>query len=299
MDKPKIIAVAGSTGTGKTALSVRLAKELDGEVISCDSMQVYTGMDIGTAKVTAEEMSGIRHHLIDIQPYWEPYNVKIFQEKCREAIDDILSRGKVPVLAGGTGLYMKAALYDYHFEEEPDLHLEWLQKKSNEELVELLEQKDPAVLEKIHPNNRKRLLRAAGMAMSGKTKTQREKEQKHELLYDVFLIGLTADKEVVDQRIEERANQMFEKGLAAEVESLFSDPVTWSYSSFQGIGYKEFREYFEGKCSLEEVRQAVIVHSRQYAKRQMTWYRHQMDVKWYELYNTEQIIEDIKEWYYE
>lgn len=299
MDKPRIIAIAGPTGTGKTALSVRLAKELNGEIISCDSMQVYKGMDIGTAKVTEEEMQGVPHSLIDIQEYDEPYNVAIFQKKCREAIDTILAKGKVPILCGGTGLYMKSVLYDYVFEEEekdPKLEAE-LWAKTNEQLVELLKEKDPQALEKIHPNNKKRLVRACLLALSGKTKTTREQEQNHDLLYDVYLIGLNAERPLVEERINKRVDAMFEAGLVPEVERLFSKPESWEFTSFQGIGYKEFKDYFEGKATLDEVREAIKIHTRQYAKRQMTWFAHQMDVHWYDLNHTDEIVKDVKEWY--
>ncbi len=294
----KIISVVGSTGTGKSDLAVRLAKVFNGEVISADSMQVYRNMDIGTAKITPEEMDGVPHHLIDIQPFDEPYNVKIFQDKSREAIQDILSRGKLPILCGGTGLYTKAAVYDYEFsqeEEDPKLRAE-LESLSNEELVERLKREDPSALDKIHPNNRKRLIRALMMSATGDLKTDREARQKHAPLYDVFFIGLCADRSLVDQRIEKRVDRMFDAGLVEEAERLFSDPKTWSYTSFQGIGYKEFQGYFEGTKSLEQVKNEIVIHSRQYAKRQMTWFRHQMNVTWFDLEHPQAIEQAVKEW---
>lgn len=294
----KIISVVGSTGTGKSDLAVRLAKAFNGEVISADSMQVYRDMNIGTAKITPEEMDGVCHHLIDIQPFDEPYNVKIFQDRARAAIEDILSRGKLPILCGGTGLYTKAAVYDYEFsqeEEDPVLRAQ-LESLSNEQLVERLKEEDPGALEKIHPNNRKRLIRALMMSGSGERKTEREARQQHAPLYDVFFIGLNADRSLVDQRIEKRVDRMFDAGLVKEVESLFSDPKTWSYTSFQGIGYKEFQGYFEGKKSLEQVKEEIVIHSRQYAKRQMTWFRHQMNVTWFDLEKPEEIVQAAKEW---
>lgn len=294
----RIISVVGSTGTGKSDLAVKLAKAFNGEVISADSMQVYRNMDIGTAKITPKEMDGVPHHLIDIQPYDEPYNVKIFQDKARAAIADILSRGKLPILCGGTGLYTKAAVYDYEFsqeEEDPVLRAE-LEALSSEQLTERLKKEDPAALEKIHPNNRKRLIRALMMSGSGDRKTEREARQNHVPLYDVLFIGLNSDRALVDQRIEKRVDRMFEAGLAQEAERLFSDPKTWSYTSFQGIGYKEFQGYFEGTKSLEQVKNEIVIYSRQYAKRQMTWFRHQMDVTWFDLNRPEEILEAVKEW---
>lgn len=291
--KTPVIAVVGPTGTGKTRLAIELAQKLNGEIISGDSMQVYREMDIGTAKATPEEQKQAVHHLIDIQNYDEPYNVRIFQEKCRQAIEDIISRNRIPILCGGTGLYIKAALYDYEFteeEENPELKSR-MEKMDNEALVDFLKRNDPQALEKIHPNNRKRLIRAAMMASSSETKSERENRQEHQPVYDVLFIGLNAPKEIVDSRIEKRVDQMFEAGLADEVSRLFSDPKTWDYTSFQGIGYKEFRDWFASKKTLDEVRQAIAVHSRQYAKRQMTWFRNQMPVQWFDLNKTDLAIE--------
>lgn len=294
----KILSVVGSTGTGKSDLAVRLARELNGEIISADSMQVYQGMDIGTAKITPEEMGGIPHHLIDIQPYDQPWNVKIFQDRAREAIADILARGKLPILCGGTGLYSKAVVYDYEFqqEEEDPVLKQQLEALSNEELLERLQQADPGALEKIHPNNRKRMIRALMMASSGEKKTDREARQKHAPIYDVLFVGLNSQRSAVDERIARRVDRMFEAGLTEEVIRLFSDPKTWSYSSFQGIGYKEFQGYFEGTRTLEQVKQDIVVHSRQYAKRQMTWFNHQMDVHWFDLARPEETVAYVKAW---
>lgn len=293
-----VIAVVGPTGTGKTALAIRLAEKLNGEIISGDSMQVYRKMDIGTAKATRKEQEAAVHHLIDIQDYREPYNVKIFQEKCREAIADISGRGKLPILCGGTGLYIKAALYDYQFDdEEEDRALsEQLAALTNEQLWDFLKEKDPKALEKIHINNRKRLLRAAYMASQPVRKTDREDRQQHKPVYDVYFLGLRADKDLVDARIEERVDRMFDQGLAEEAVSLFSDPKSWEFTSFQGIGYKEFKDYFTGESSLEEVRKQIVIHSRQYAKRQMTWFRHQMEVHWFDLKDTDTAVKEAEKW---
>ena len=294
----KIIAIVGPTGIGKTSLSIRLAHELNGEIISCDSMQVYKKMDIGTAKVTKEEMEGIVHHLIDIQNYEEPYNVKVFQDLCRQAIRDIQSRNKQVILCGGTGLYLKAALYDYEFEEEQEdkEYTNFLQSKTNEELYSMLKEIDEASLEKIHPNNRKRIIRALQIAHNGQTKSQREKLQQHKPLYPVRFIGLDVDRDLLHERINKRVDLMFEKGLLEEVISLFSNPETWNYTSFQGIGYKEFKDYFLNKKTLEEIKKDIQTHSRQYAKKQYTWFKHQMDVCWYNALDIDKIIEETKEW---
>lgn len=301
MDRNKILAIVGPTGIGKTSLSIKLAKLFDGEIISCDSMQVYKQMNIGTAKVTEEEKEGIPHYLLDDQEYDEPYNVMIFQTKCRNAIQMIQEKNKLPILCGGTGLYLKAALYDYAFEEEQEdiEYTTYLHSLSNEQLVELLKQKDEKALEKIHPNNRKRVIRALQIAHSGKNKTQREEEQRHEPLYDIYFLGLDVDRDILHERIDKRVDIMFEKGLVKEAEKLFSDPQTWEYTSFQGIGYKEFKDYFEQTKTLEEVKEKIKVHSRQYAKRQYTWFKNQMKVNWFDREDEEKIITSVKAWLYE
>lgn len=297
MDK-KIIAIVGPTGIGKTSLSIELAKALNGEVISCDSMQVYKKMDIGTAKVTKEEMDGIFHYLIDIQEYDQPYNVMIFQDVCRKSIQKIQNKNKQVILCGGTGLYLKAALYDYTFEEETqdEDYLKELNQKSNEELYELLKEIDEKSLEKIHKNNRKRILRALMMAHSGMSKSQREQQQKHIPLYDIYYIGLDVDRNILHQRINDRVDKMFEQGLVEEVTSLFKEEKTWEYTSFQGIGYKEFKDYFLDQITLEETKERIKTHSRQYAKRQYTWFKNQMPVHWFEAQNRDEIYSAVKEW---
>lgn len=295
----KVIAILGPTASGKSALAMEAARRLGGEIISADSMQVYRDMNIGTAKVTQEEMEDIPHHLIDIQDYEDPWNVMLFQEKCRQAIEDIASRGKVPILCGGTGLYVKAALYDYVFdveEQDPAVEKE-LEAMSNEQLVQFLQEHDPGALDKIHPNNRKRLIRAAAIAKSGRIKSEREDSQEHKPLYDVYFVGLTDDRNKEIERINQRVDQMFDQGLVNEVTELFSDPKTWELNSFQGIGYKEFRPYFEGKEDLETVKEKIKIHTRQYARRQMTWFRNQMPVHWYNRNQKEKILSDLEAWY--
>lgn len=296
----KVIAIVGPTASGKSSLSILAAKRLGGEIISADSMQVYQGMDIGTAKITNEEMEGVAHHLIDIQPLNEAWNVKLFQQMCRQKIEEIQARNHVPILCGGTGLYVKAALYDYAFEEEDPNEAKIMAKISswsNEQLFAYLEQEDPQSLEKIHPNNRQRLLRAVVMAKSGKRKSDREANQKHEPIYDVYMIGLKDDRQIEIERIDQRVDQMFEQGLADEVKRLFSTPESRSWNSFQGIGYKEFLGWLEGKEDLDSVREQIKIHTRQYARRQMTWFNHQMPVHWYKPSQKEEILQDLEEWY--
>lgn len=297
MNKQKVLAIVGPTGIGKTSLSVQLAKMFNGEIISCDSMQVYRKMDVGTAKVTKEEMEGIQHYLIDVQDIEEDYNVKIFQEKCRDCIDTIVKKGKFPILCGGTGLYLKAALYDYTFEEEEgdSSYTEYLHSLPTENLYEMLKEIDEKSLEKIHPNNRKRIIRALEIAHTGQTKSSREESQNHEPLYDVYFLGLDMDRTLLHERINKRVDIMFENGLVKEVETLFSNPETWTYNSFMGIGYKEFKEYFLKEKTLEEVKTQIQTNSRRYAKKQYTWFKNQMAVHWFERGDTT-IPEKVKEW---
>lgn len=296
----KVIAIVGPTGSGKSSLAVEAARRLNGEVISADSMQVYQGMDIGTAKIRPEEMQGIPHHLLDIQPYDRPWNVHTFQIKCRQAIEDIVSRGRVPILCGGTGLYVKAALYDYTFEKEDESSsclLKEMEQKSSAELLELLQKKDPQALEKIHPNNRKRLIRAAVMAQGGTPKSEREKSQNHAPVYDLYVIGLKDERSREIEKIDQRVDEMFEMGLPEEVRTLFSTPESRTWNSFQAIGYKEFNPWLEGVASLEEVKEQIKIHTRQYARRQMTWFRRQMPIHWYRPEERQTILRDLEEFY--
>lgn len=294
----KILVIVGPTGIGKTSLSIQLAKEFHGEIISGDSMQVYTQMNIGTAKITDEEMEGITHYLVGMQDYKEPYNVKIFQEKARESIHQILNKNKLPILCGGTGLYLKAALYDYVFEEEKfdETYTKYLETLDNEQLYDLLKKVDPLSCEKIHPNNRKRVVRALQIAHEGPLKSQREALQEHRPLYDIYFLGLDMDRNQLYERINQRVDKMFAQGLKQEVTTLFQDPKTWDYTSFQGIGYKEFKPYFEGIETLDTVKENIKKHSRQYAKRQYTWFKHQMPVHWFDKEDPDIYIK-IREWY--
>lgn len=293
----KVLAIVGPTGVGKTKCSIELAKQFHGEIISADSMQIYRGMDIGTAKIREEEKEGIPHFLIDCQDFDQPYNVRIFQERCRQAIQDISSRGKLPIICGGTGLYLKAALYDYVFEEEEEdpVFTAYLETCSNEQLYQKLSEVDPESLKIIHPNNRKRMIRALQIQHSGLSKSEREKKQEHVPLYDVFFLGLEMEREELHQRINQRVETMFEQGLVEEAEALFSKPETWSYTSFQGIGYKEFKDYFEHTKDLEEVKEKIKTNSRRYAKRQFTWFKNQMDVHWF-IYPDPSMYTELKKW---
>lgn len=293
----KVLVIAGPTASGKTALSVKLAKQFNGEIISGDSQQVYKELSIGTAKITDEEKDDVIHHGLDLITYSENYSVKDFQSMARNAISEITDKGKLPLITGGTGFYLKACLYDYEFKDEMDED-DLFEELSNEEIYQRLNEIDPKSLEKIHLNNRKRLIRALNIGLKGQTKSERESIQEHKSIYDVFLIVLDLPKPILDQRIEERLNRMFEYGLKEEVLKYFFNQETWNYQSFQGIGYKEWKEYFLNTMSLDEVKNKILISSRQYAKRQLTWFRHQFQAYWYKPSeeNEKLLINDIHEW---
>lgn len=293
----KVLIIAGPTASGKTALSIKLAHYFKGEIISGDSTQVYKELEIGTAKITENEKENIPHYGLDLIHYHESYSVKDFQTMARQSIDEINAKQKLPIIVGGTGFYLKACLYDYEFtnELEEDNQFEEL---SNEEIYNKLKHIDPKSLEKIHLNNRKRLIRALNIGLKGQIKSEREEKQEHKPIYDIFLIVTDIDKKILDERIELRLNMMFEHGLENEVLTYFSDPLTWNYQSFQAIGYKEWKDYFLNNKSLDEVKSRILISTRQYAKRQMTWFRHQFKAYWYKPNeeNEKLLLEDIKQW---
>ena len=295
----KVIVVIGPTSVGKTKMGVALAKKLNGEVISGDSMQVYRQMDIGTAKVTIEEMEGVTHHCIDILDPKDQYSVHDFQQTVRKQITEITNRGHVPIIVGGTGLYIKAALYDYTFSEMENNHDE-INKKykdyTNEQLYAHLKQIDEESAKILHFNNRRRVLRAIEIyEQTGQKKSEMINEQEHICLYDAYFVGLTLPRELLYERINLRADLMMKNGLQGEMESLIKQGLTRENQSMKAIGYKEWFDYFEGKCDLNEVSENIKKHSRQYAKRQYTWFKNQFDVHWYDvcLENFSKTIEEV------
>ena len=293
----KVISVVGPTASGKSAIAIKLAKQFNGEIINGDSIRVYRELNIGSAKVTPDEMEGIPHHLLDYIDIGEPYSVRHFQLAAREKIREITERGKIPIVCGGTGLYIKALLYDYDFVEMPENHDEY-EDVSTEELYKRLLETDPEATVNIHPNNRRRIVRALQLADSGNLKSEQEARQQHIQVYDSFLVGLTMDRDLLKKRIDKRVDLMMDAGLLDEVTYLNSK-YSWDEKALQGIGYKEFKEYFEGTGSLEEVIELIKVHTRQFAKRQYTWWNHQLPVKWYDITEEncyERISEDIGKW---
>ena len=272
-----VICIVGPTGVGKTKISIELAKKLNGEIINADSTQVYRGMDIATAKITEEEKEGITHHLFDIKDIDENYTVYDYQKDCRLKIKEIEEKGKTPILVGGTGLYIKAALYDYKFEEENILNE--YNEYTNEELYNKLLSIDPNT--EIHMNNRKRVIRSLNY-FENNNETLSSKEKADKPLYDVIFIGLTTDREILYDRINKRVDIMLGNGLLEEAKRIYDTNIK-SKSVLTPIGYKELFEYFDGKCTLEESIELIKQRSRKYAKRQYTWNKHQFNVNWFDV----------------
>ena len=298
----KVFVIVGPTGVGKTNLSIACAKQFHGEIISGDSMQVYREMSIGTAKIKQDEMEGIPHHLLNICSLKDEYNVMMFQKRSRDLIEEISEREAVPIICGGTGLYVKSALYDYTFlEQETDVSfMEFLKERSNDELWGLLRIIDPKVCETLHRNNRQRIVRALYMAHMGKKKSDILEEQEHQPIYDAYIIGLTMNREHLYERINQRVDKMMEEGLFEEVEGLVQqNEAVWELQSFQGIGYKEWKAYFLEDASKEECIEKIKKNSRNFAKRQYTWFRNQMQVHWVDIedeHYPEQVYQDVQKW---
>lgn len=279
----------GPTAVGKTKLSIELAKQFNGEIISGDSMQIYRGMDIGTAKITPEEMEGIHHHLIDIKDPDESFSTAEFQYLVRRKIEEISSRGKVPMIVGGTGLYIQSVIYDYQFTDVPsDPAFRSLLEKEAEDhgqqwLHEKLRKADPESADRIHPNNVRRVIRALEiMHTTGKKAAEHQEKQSPEMLYDTAIIGLTMDRNLLYSRIDMRVDLMVKQGLIEEVK-YFHEKNLRNVQSIQAIGYKELYEYFDGEISLDEAIGNLKQNSRRYAKRQLTWFRNKMNVEWFDM----------------
>ena len=288
--KPPLIIITGPTAVGKSALAVQVAKRIGGEVISADSMQVYRGMDIGTAKITPQEMEGIPHHLLDILSPDEPFDVVRFQALAREAFTLVQQRGHIPILAGGTGFYIQAAVYDIDFTEsdtDPAYRLE-LEKTAAEgesgiqRLYQELKRIDPVSAVRIHPHNIKRVIRALEFYhCSGKRISRHNDEQaQRESPFDFSYYVLTDDRAAIYERINRRVDEMIARGLDAEVRVLKDKGYTKDLVSMQGIGYKEMLDYLNGACTLDEAAEQIKLGSRHFAKRQLTWFRRESGVQW-------------------
>lgn len=273
----KIIVIVGPTGVGKTKLSIELSKKYNGEIINADSTQVYKGLDIATAKITEKEKENIVHHLIDIKQITEDYTVFDYQKDSRNEIEKIFSKNKTPIIVGGTGLYIKACLYDYKFEENKNQNM--YEDKTNDELYEILVKIDPNT--QIHKNNRKRVVRAINYYNeTGNIPSLKEKTEK--LLYDVVIIGLTIKRDVLYEKINDRVDLMIQNGLIEEALKIYKTNIR-TKAVLTPIGYKELFDYFENKKSLEECINLIKQKSRNYAKRQYTWFNNQMNVNWFDV----------------
>ncbi|MFC6456814.1 tRNA (adenosine(37)-N6)-dimethylallyltransferase MiaA [Paenibacillus vulneris] len=292
--KPGLLVLVGPTAVGKTKLSIRLASEYGAEIISGDSMQVYRGMDIGTAKVTPEEQMGVPHHLIDIHDPDYPFSVAEFQERSRKLITEIHDRGRLPFMVGGTGLYVESVCYDYQFsesgsdEEYREEQRLYAEKHGNEALWERLREVDPETAERLHPNDQRRIIRALEVFhLTGERLSEQLKVQKKQSPYELCIIGLTMDRALLYKRIEERIDLMLEQGLVEEVRRLRDQGYGTQHISMQGLGYKEILGYLEGAATLEEAVVQLKQDTRRFAKRQLSWFRHMKDIEWVDVSNLE------------
>lgn len=289
MAKRPLIILAGPTAVGKTALSIRLAKETGAEIISADSMQVYRHMDIGSAKITKEEMAGVPHHLVDVLEPEEEFNVVRFQQMAKEAAEEIWAAGKIPLVVGGTGFYIQALLYDIDFTENDgdetyrkELEARAADEQGASDLYEMLRRVDPKSAQEIHPRNIKRVIRAlefyhqTGKKISEHNEEQRQKESPYNYAYFV----LTDDRHRLYERIDRRVDLMMQEGLPEEVRYLKERGVRRDSTAMQGLGYKELYAYLDGEYPLDEAVRIIKRDTRHFAKRQLTWFKRERDVIW-------------------
>lgn len=306
MDKAKVIVICGPTASGKTALSINLAKQINGEVISADSMQIYKEMDIGTAKPTKQEMENIKHYLIDCVSPDQRFSVAEYKKEATLAIEEILQKGKVPIIVGGTGLYIDSLVYGIEYNEmQVDLeYREELEKIAEEKGLEYLYNKakeiDNDAMQKISVNDKKRIFRVLEVYRStGKTKTELEKESRQkDVKYDFKIFAIDMDRQVLYDRINKRVDIMISSGLVEEVKSIISKYPCMP-TAMQGLGYKEVVEYLEEKCTKEEMVEKIKQESRRYAKRQLTWFRRNKNILWLDATkgideNTKFILKEIR-----
>ena len=287
MKKP-LIVLTGPTAVGKTSLSIALAKAVNGEIISADSMQVYKKMDIGSAKIRPEEMNGVKHYLVDVLDPKDEFHIVKFQQMAKEAMEEIYAKGKIPILVGGTGFYIQAVTKDIDFteaeqENEYRKELEVLAKeKGGEYLHEMLKEVDPKSAEAIHSHNVKRVIRALEFYHQNQTpiSAHNEEQKKNESPYRLAYFVLNMPRELLYKRIDLRVDQMLEEGLLEEVKDLQKEGCCRGMVSMQGLGYKEILDYLEGKYSLEEAVRILKRDTRHFAKRQLTWFRREQEVTW-------------------
>lgn len=288
MRKKPLVIIGGATGVGKTELSVRLAQLIGAQIISADSMQVYKGFDIGTAKIRPDETGGIKHYLIDeIEPDGD-FNIFEFQARAKSCIDEIISERKIPMIVGGTGFYVQSVLYDIHFEDESGdrsfrRELEMMAEEgASRELYEMLKSADPKAAEQIHPNNTKRIIRALEFyhETGGPISRHNEEQKKQSSPYDFVYFVLNRDRASVYDRINRRVDIMMEEGLEEEVRGLLDKGVSMDSPAMGGLGYKEMVSYIRGEITKERAEELIRQNTRHFAKRQLTWYRREKDVIW-------------------
>lgn len=301
--KPKVLVVVGPTASGKTALGVALAKKLDGEIISADSMQIYKYMNIGTAKVTLEEMQGIPHYLVDFVSPDEDFSVAKYKATALEAIETILSKGKLPIIIGGTGLYINSLSLPWDFQrKDNDEKIRWrlsaeAEVMGKEALYDRLKLVDPTTAAIVHPNNLNRIIRALEIyELTGKPKSYFDEEtKKQEVPYDYVMLGLDWDRETLYSRINRRVDLMIEEGLIDETKMLIERGYDWNLTALKAIGYKELKPYLEGTSSLAEAVTILKRDSRHYAKRQMTWFRKDQRIQWLKMNETRNVEGQVEE----
>lgn len=297
--KNRVVAIVGPTASGKTALALELAKKLDGEVISCDSMQIYRGMNIGTAKPSAEELASVRHHLIDVCDPSQDFSAADYALLAKAALDDVLSRGKLPIFCGGTGLYLDAVLTANKYSDAPcddELRASLLadaEKYGAEDLWRRLYEVDPTEAAAIHPNNVKRVARAVEIfVLTGRKKSDWDAESRlSPSPYDTVFFGVERQREELYERIDMRVDIMMREGLLDEVKGLlYSGRLSRNSTAAQAIGYKEIIDHLDGKCSLDEAVELIKLSSRRYSKRQMTWFRRNSAVNWLKMPENFEVI---------
>ena len=287
MQKPTVIVICGPTASGKTSLSIELAKQINGEIVSCDSMQIYKEMNIGTAKPTIEEMQGIKHYQIDIIPPDKRYSVADYKKDAKKAIKEIIQKGKTPIVVGGTGLYIDSLIYEIEYQdiEFDETYRKTLEKRVEQEGLEKLYEEakkiDEEAVKKISPNDKKRILRILEIYhATGKNKTQQEKEsRKKEVEYNYKVFAIDWNRQELYDRINKRVDNMIEEGLIDEVKAIYNKYDKFP-TAMQGLGYKEVVEYLEKRCSKEEMVEKIKMETRRYAKRQLTWFRKNKQTIW-------------------
>lgn len=304
MDKPKVIVICGSTASGKTSLSISLAKKINGEIVSCDSMQIYKEMDIGSAKPTVEEMQEIKHYLVDFVSPEKRYSVSEYKEDASKAIEEIINKGKTPIIVGGTGLYLNSLIYNIQYNEmEVDLNYRReLEKEAEEYGLEVLYNRakeiDPEAMEKVSANDKKRITRVLEIYnATGRNKTELEKKSRKEVPYNYLIFGINMERSILYDRINKRVDIMLEQGLIEEVKNLINKYSNMP-TAMQGLGYKEVKEFLDGNISKEEMIEKIKMETRRYAKRQITWFKRIENIIWLDgLNKTEENVNSIMEVY--